>query len=209
MFLATVITVMSMAGPRLGAAHRRPNIILFINDDQVKEEIGCYGGKVLTPHLDRLAREGMRMDNAHAVSTVCTPSRYAMFTGRYPGNSWFNSYLAEFPKDQPGAPGFNLGLEEDNMNVGNLPRQAGYVTGHVGKLHVGVHLKDPEEYAHYGLYDVSKKSGLKDPEAPAVIAGWQRNEQWYRQWVMDRGFSWAKHVYWGNVHGAYPHHNPE
>lgn len=48
-----------------GAPRNRPNIIFFINDDQVKEKVGCYGGKVLTPHLDRLAREGMRMDNAH------------------------------------------------------------------------------------------------------------------------------------------------
>ena len=46
-----------------GAA--RPNIILFVTDDQVKEELACYGGKVLTPHIDRLAREGMRYDNAY------------------------------------------------------------------------------------------------------------------------------------------------
>ena len=57
------------------APHHRPNIVFFINDDQVKDEVGCYGGKVLTPHLDRLAREGMRLDNAHVVSNVCTPSR--------------------------------------------------------------------------------------------------------------------------------------
>ena len=101
-----------------GAPRNRPNIIFFINDDQNKEGIGCYGGKVLTPHLDRLAREGMRMDNAHVIATVCTPSRYSMFTGRYPGNSYFKPYLEEFPKNRHGAPGFNVGLEEDNMNVG-------------------------------------------------------------------------------------------
>ncbi len=199
-----IITAVTQA-----ASAKRPNIIFFINDDQVKEEMGCYGGKVLTPNLDRLAREGMRFDNAHTVSTVCTPSRYSMFTGRYPGNSSFKSYLAAYPKDRHGVPGFNVGLEDDNMNVGNVLRQAGYVTGHVGKLHVGVHLKTAQEYAHHGLYDVSKQSGLLEPDNPNVIAGWQRNEKWYRQWIMDRGFSWAKHVYWGNVQGAYPHHNPE
>ncbi len=56
---------------------------------------------------------------------------------------------------------------------------------------------------------MSKKNGLLEPNNPDVIAGWQQNEKWYRHWIMDRGFSWAKHVYWGNVHGAYPHHNPE
>lgn len=190
------------------APRHRPNIIFFINDDQIKEEVGCYGGNVLTPNLDRLAREGMRMDNAHTVANVCTPSRYSMFTGRYPGKSYFKPYLEEFPKNRHGAPGFNVGLEEDNMNVGNVLRLSGYVTGHVGKLHVGAHIKKTEEFTSRGMYDSSAKEGV-DPEAPEVIAGWQRNEKWYRQWIMDRGFSWAKHVYWGNIHGAYPYHNPE
>ena len=108
-----------------------------------------------------------------------------------------------------GRPGFNVSLEKDNMNTGNVLPESGYVTGLVGKLHVGPHLKDPEEFARYGLYDVSKKNGINNPDDPAVIAGWQRNEKWFRQWVMDRGFSWAKHVDWGNVHGGYPRHNPE
>ena len=191
-----------------GAPRNRPNIIFFISDDQNKEQIGCYGGKVLTPHLDRLAREGMRMDNAHVIATVCTPSRYSMFTGRYPGNSYFKPYLEEFPKNRHGAPGFNVGLEEDNMNVGNVLRLSGYVTGHVGKLHVGAHLKKTEEFTSRGMYDSSAKEGV-DPEAPEVIAGWQKNERWYRQWIMDRGFSWAKHVYWGNIQHPYNDHNPD
>ena len=187
----------------------RPNIILFVTDDQNKEDLACYGGKVFTPNLDRLARDGMRFDNAHVPSTVCTPSRYTLLTGRFPGNSYFKPYLAEYPRDRMGKPAFNVGLEEDNMNIGNVLRESGYVTGLVGKLHVGPHLKDPKDFAHYELYDVSKKNGAMDPDDPAVIAGWQQNEKWFRQWVMDRGFSWAKHNYWGNVHGAFPRHNPE
>ncbi len=187
---------------------KRPNIIFFITDDQIKEELACYGGSVLTPHLDRLANEGMRLDNAHVVSCVCTPSRYTLFTGRYPGNSYFKPYLEEFPKNQHGAPGFNVGLEEDNMNVGNALRLSGYVTGHVGKLHVGPELKRPDDYARRGLYDSSAKSGV-DPDAPEVIEGWRKNELWFRKWINNRGFSWAKHVYWGNIKYPYGDHNPE
>lgn len=186
----------------------RPNIILFVTDDQVKQEIACYGGNVLTPNLDRLAREGMRLDNAHVVSNVCTPSRYALFTGRYPGNSYFKPYLEEFPKDKHGVPGFNVGLEEDNMNVGNVLRLSGYVTGHVGKLHVGPELKRPEDFTSRGLYDASAREGV-NPNAPDVIAGWRQNELWFRKWITDRGFSWAKHVYWGNIKHPYSDHNPE
>ena len=189
------------------SAQKRPNIIFYIVDDQVKEELACYGGKVLTPHIDRLAREGVRFDNGHTVSNVCTPSRYTMFTGRYPGNSYFKPYLEEYPKNRHGAPGFNVGLEDDNMNVGNILRLSGYVTGQVGKLHVGPEIKRTRDYVERGLYDASGKDA--DPDDPKVIAGWKKNELWYRQWIMDRGFSWAKHIYWGNIHSPYSTHNPE
>jgi len=193
------------AAPAIQA--KRPNIILFVVDDMVREEIACYGGKVLTPNLDRLAREGMRLDNGHTVSNVCTPSRYTLFTGRYPGNSYFKPYLNAFPRNRHGSPGFNVGLEEDNMNVGNVLRLSGYVTGHVGKLHVGPDLKRTEDFTRRGLYDASEKT--VDPDAPDVIAGWRKNELWYRKWITDRGFSWAKHVYWGNIKHPYGDHNPE
>jgi arylsulfatase A-like enzyme len=188
------------------AADERPNIIVFVTDDQVKEELGCYGGRVLTPHIDRLAREGMRFDNAHVPSTVCTPSRYTLLTGRFPGNSYFDSYLAEHPRDEQGNPGFNVGLEDDNMNIGNVLREAGYVTGLVGKLHVGPELKKREDFEALGLYYPDKEA---DPNAAETIAGWKRNEMWYREWVKSKGFSWAKHNYWGNLKAPYGRHNGE
>lgn len=187
-------------------AAQRPNIILFVADDQVKEELGCYGGKVLTPHIDRLAREGMRFDNAHVPSTVCTPSRYTLLTGRFAGNSYFQPYLAEHPRGTQGNPGFNVGLEDDNMNIGNALREAGYVTGLVGKLHVGPELKKREDFESRGLYFPDPEA---DPNAPETIAGWRRNESWYRDWVKSKGFSWAKHNYWGNIKAPYDAHNVE
>ena len=68
-------------------AAKRPNIIIFLVDDYDKYETSVYGGKVLTPNLDRLAREGITFENAHVTSTVCTPSRYTFLTGRYAGSS--------------------------------------------------------------------------------------------------------------------------
>ncbi|MDP6720221.1 MAG: sulfatase-like hydrolase/transferase, partial [Pirellulaceae bacterium] len=65
----------------------RPNIIVFLLDDYDKYETSVYGGKVLTPNLDRLAREGVTFHNAHVTSTVCTPSRYTFLTGRYASSS--------------------------------------------------------------------------------------------------------------------------
>ncbi len=70
---------------------KRPNIILFVVDDMVRGEIACYGGNVLTPNLNRLAGEGMRFDNGHTVSNVCTPSQRVGLgesTSHSPNRSW-------------------------------------------------------------------------------------------------------------------------
>ncbi|MEO1981482.1 MAG: sulfatase-like hydrolase/transferase [Fuerstiella sp.] len=202
--VALTLVMLALASTTFAAA--RPNIILFVTDDQVKEELACYGGKVLTPHIDRLAREGLRFDNAHVPSTVCTPSRYTLLTGRLPGNSYFKSYLAAHPHDTQGNPGFNVGLEDDNMNVGSVLRESGYVTGLVGKLHVGPELKKREDYEAHGLYYPDPEA---NPDSPEVIAGWQRNERWFREWVTGKGFSWAKHNYWANIKAPYNRHNAE
>ena len=119
------------------SAAEKPNIIFFLVDDYDKPETSPYGGKALTPNLDRLAAEGMLFNNAYVTSTVCTPSRYTMLTGRYAGSSTAKEFLTLFPKGRQSMPGFNLSLEYDNMNVGNVLARNGYATGFVGKYHVG------------------------------------------------------------------------
>jgi len=62
-----------------------PNVVILYADDLGYGDLGCYGATQLeTPNLDRLAREGRRFTDAHSASAVCTPSRYALLTGRYP-----------------------------------------------------------------------------------------------------------------------------
>jgi len=186
-------------------ADKRPNIILFITDDKDKHSIGAYGGNVLTPNLDRMARDGMVFHHAHVSSTVCTPSRYSFLTGRYAGRSYSRRYEEECPPGKQGFPCFNMELEEDNMNVGAILRQAGYVTGYVGKFHIGPDVKRPEVCENLGLRYVSTDA----PPSPASTAAFQHNERWYREFLKTKGFSWAKHIYWGNLQKPFNHHNPD
>ena len=66
------------------AAEQPPNVVLIFADDLGYGDVGCYGAtKVQTPNIDRLAAEGRRFTDAHSVSAVCTPSRYALLTGQY------------------------------------------------------------------------------------------------------------------------------
>ena len=183
----------------------KPNIILFLTDDQDKESIGAYGADVLTPNLDRLAREGMLFHRAYVSSTVCTPSRYTFLTGRYAGRSYSPMYHEACPPGTQGFPSFNVELEDDNMNVGAVLQQAGYTTGYVGKFHVGPELKRPEHYEHFGLRFLPTDA---QPDA-AATAVFRHNEAWYRDFLTTKGFSWAKHIYWGNLQKPFAEHNPE
>ena len=190
-----------------GDTARRPNIILFLIDDQNKTSIGAYGGKTWTPNLDRMAREGVLFTRAHVSSTVCTPSRYGFLTGRYAGNSYSKLYAEACGGEQrQGYPNFNMALESDRMNVGRVLREAGYATGFVGKYHLVSRLDQAEFFeGRDGILDIPKGTEA-GPEATAVF---RRNERAMRRYIESLGFSWAKHIYPENMQRPYAQHNPE
>jgi len=110
----------------------RPNIIFVLADDMGYGDVGCYNpeSKIPTPHMDRLAREGIRFTDAHAGAAICTPSRYALLTGRY---CWRSSLKREvlFNYEPPL-------IEKDRLTLASLLRQEGYATAMVGKWHLGL-----------------------------------------------------------------------
>lgn len=130
---ATVLLVwMSvLIGTALNAAERdRPNIVLIVSDDLSWGDLGCYGQKqILTPHIDRLAREGMRFTNAYAGNSVCAPSRSCLMQGLHPGHARVrgNAYK-----------GYREGLAKDDVTVAEVLQDAGYATGLFGKWGLGL-----------------------------------------------------------------------
>ena len=184
-----------------------PNIIMFLIDDQNPSSIGAFGGDTYTPNLDRMAKEGMKFTRAYVSSSVCTPSRYSFLTGRYAGNSYSKLYLeAVGDKNNQGLPNFNVALEGDKMNVGNVLREAGYTTGFVGKFHLTSKLDFPEFYKGKDKWiDIPKNAKPGDETS----AQFKHNEQWSRRYLKALGFSWAKNVYPENTPSPYSVHNPE
>ncbi len=120
------------------AAAPRPNILFILTDDQGWSSLSCYGGKqVPTPHLDRLAREGIRFTDAY-VMPQCTPTRAALLTGRHTARTglwhvipWYGSPWAPVAE-----PPYAEQLERGTPTLASALRAAGYATGTAGKWHL-------------------------------------------------------------------------
>jgi arylsulfatase A-like enzyme len=136
----------------------RPNILFIMTDDHAAHAISAYGSQInQTPHLDRLAREGMRFENCLVVNSICTPSRAAILTGKY--------------SHKNGVPVFNT-FNGAQPHVGKYLQTAGYHTALVGKWHLG---SEPTGFDHYivlpgqGLYH---NPAFLDRQGRRVIPGY-------------------------------------
>jgi arylsulfatase len=125
-FLATASVAAGSRG--FGAPARTPNIVLLLCDDLGYGDLGVYGSKIRTPSFDRLASEGVRFTNFSSADPVCSPSRAALLTGRYPTRVGVPRVL--FPQD-PG------GLDLDETTLANVLKARGYRTMCIGKWHLG------------------------------------------------------------------------
>ena len=110
----------------------RPNVIFILADDLGWGDLSCYGRPdYRTPNLDRLASEGVRFTDAYSASAVCTPTRCAFITGRYPGRLKIG-LIEPLPSTN-----HTVGLDPDHPTIGSLLKKSGYDTALIGKWHLG------------------------------------------------------------------------
>ncbi|MEY2600321.1 MAG: Arylsulfatase [Verrucomicrobiota bacterium] len=113
-----------------GLAAERPNVVFILSDDVGYGDLGCYGANcVRTPHLDGLAKAGTLFRDAHSTAAVCTPTRFALMTGRY---AWRHRGTGIAPGDAA------LLIPRDKPTLAGALKSAGYATGVVGKWHLGL-----------------------------------------------------------------------
>lgn len=120
----------------------RPNVVIIYADDLGYGDVQCYNpqrGKIATPHIDRLAAQGMRFTDAHSSSGVCSPSRYTLLTGRYHWRTRLQSGIV-------GMWGAPL-IATDRLTIAGLAKQHGYRTAAIGKWHLGWDWPIPRESA--------------------------------------------------------------
>ena len=125
-----LVPALSLAGCTSQQVEEKPNVIVILADDLGFGDVSAYGSTTIhTPNIDSLAHGGVCFMNGYATSATSTPSRYALMTGMYP---WKNKDAKILPGDAP------LIINENQFTLPKMMQQCGYVTGAIGKWHLGM-----------------------------------------------------------------------
>ncbi|MFQ5734724.1 MAG: sulfatase-like hydrolase/transferase, partial [Planctomycetaceae bacterium] len=126
------VAVVTLLSANAAYTADRPNIVVILADDMGYGDLGCYNAKtkVPTPHMNRLAEQGMRFTDVHSPSAVCTPTRYGVLTGRYAWRTRLKRGVLR---------GYSPALiDTKRLTIASLLKKKGYRTGGVGKWHLGL-----------------------------------------------------------------------
>lgn len=150
-----VVVMMALALPGFCQANARPNLVLILADDLGYGSLGCYGNtEVRTPNIDRLAASGVQFTDFHSNGAMCSPTRAAVLTGRYPQRcAWVAdaelSPVFRTQRNKNPAQRWAWGLSTNEVTLPALLRQAGYRTTLIGKWHLGYDFKfHPMNYGY-------------------------------------------------------------
>lgn len=129
-----------LSAARAAAPAQKLNVVLILADDFGWTDLHCYGSEYYeSPHIDQLAREGVKFTQAYSACTVCSPSRAALLTGKYPARLHITDWIPGLPPENPKllVPDWTKYLPLTEFTIANALHDAGYATASIGKWHLG------------------------------------------------------------------------
>ena len=183
-----VVLLFALHPAKLDATEAKMNFVLILVDDLGWMDLGCQGSDLYeTPHLDKLAAEGVRFTNGYAACAVCSPTRAAVQTGRYPGRLYVTDWIrsrfqgGKIPEDEVNpclapvskwrgkkvlCPPNALWMESSEITIAEALGQMGYVSCYVGKWHLGTDRWYPQKQGfnvNFGGCDYGQPPNYFDP----------------------------------------------
>src|SRR5918996_1337593 len=136
LFVSILIGMGMMIGGAGSAAadSQPPNVVLIVADDLGWTDLGCYGSDLYqSPHIDELARNGMRFTANYSACTVCSPTRAALLTGKYPARLHITDWIPGLPPANPKliVPEFTKFLPHEEITIAEVLHKAGYATASI------------------------------------------------------------------------------
>jgi arylsulfatase A-like enzyme len=177
-FVAVLVTLALIGGaPAQAAAAQRPNIVFILFDDAGFSDFGAYGGEIVTPNIDSLAKEGVRFTNFRTAST-CEATRVMLHSGvdhHLAGAGTLSVVIAENQKGKPGYEGY---LSDRVHSLGQLLRDGGYATYYAGKWNIGDGLERSPGARGWDRYMALEQTGADNFEAK-VYAPFNLEAVWW------------------------------
>ena len=189
--LAFLLLAVGLAAPALSAAGpRRPNILFIMADDHACNALSAYGGRLSqvapTPNIDRIAKEGVRLNRCYVTNSICTPSRAVILSGQHSHINGVKTLMDAFPGPQSGTP-----------NVAEILRRSGYQTALIGKWHLrsapwgfDYWKVGPGQGKYHNPVFISSNDGI--PYTARANRRSKRTEGYYTDLVTDFALDWMK-----------------
>lgn len=168
--LACLFALVFFAVPYTFAAEPPLNVVLILADDLGWTDLGCFGSDLYeTPHIDKLAKDGMKFTQNYSACTVCSPTRAALLTCKYPARLHITDWIPGQMPDNPKmlVPDWTKYLPLSETTIAKLLKGAGYATASIGKWHLGTDEYYPEKHG----FDLNI-AGSDKPNPPSYISPW-------------------------------------
>ncbi len=164
--LFSLLVLFQSCSNEMNSEPAHPNIIVIMADDMGYGDPGCYNpeSKIPTPNMDKLAEQGVRFTDAHTASAVCTPSRYALLTGRYPWRSPLKKSVLWSGYDDPL-------ITPGTLTLASVLKKHGYTTGIVGKWHLGLHFSRTKRNSFVEAKDHWSQESVHDVDFNSPVWG--------------------------------------